>query len=126
MCQSEFPAIKHRNHHRNPNGFIFYNGNCISFNGNYNGLCGPLQVMWWLLLLGCILANGNLMGIRPKTHYTFCTNLFMVYIVNSWWLIMLFAMKPIKLFFFLGSYYWLCFKNKCSSLLKNQISYKTH
>ncbi len=52
------PAEKHN---RTCNGFNGYNGNCIGFNGNYNG------VYWYVMdSIGGIL---NPIGKMPKTHY---------------------------------------------------------
>ncbi len=46
---------------RKCNGFNGYNGNCIGFNGNYNG------VYWYVMdSIGGML---NPIGKMPKTHY---------------------------------------------------------
>ncbi len=53
-------------HNRKCNRFNGYNGNCIGFNGNYNG------VYWYVMdSIGGML---NYIGKRPKTHYknVFC------------------------------------------------------
>ncbi len=48
-------------HNRKCNGFNGYNGNCIGFNGNYNG------VYWYVMdSIGGML---NPIGKMPKTHY---------------------------------------------------------
>ncbi len=48
-------------HNRKCNGFNGYNGNCIGFNGNYNG------VYWYVMdSIGGML---NPIGKVPKTHY---------------------------------------------------------
>ncbi len=48
-------------HNRKCNGFNGYNGNCIGFNGNYNG------VYWYVMdSIGGML---NAIGKMPKTHY---------------------------------------------------------
>ncbi len=48
-------------HNRKCNGFNGYNGNCIGFNGNYNG------VYWYVMdSIGGVL---NPIGKMPKTHY---------------------------------------------------------
>ncbi len=48
-------------HNRKSNGFNGYNGNCIGFNGNYNG------VYWYVMdSIGGML---NPIGKMPKTHY---------------------------------------------------------
>ncbi len=48
-------------HNRKSNGFNGYNGNCIGFNGNYNG------VYWYVMdSIGGML---NPVGKMPKTHY---------------------------------------------------------
>ncbi len=48
-------------HNRKCNGFNGYNGNCIGFNGNYNG------VYWYVVdSIGGML---NPIGKMPKTHY---------------------------------------------------------
>ncbi len=48
-------------HNRKCNGFNGYNGNCIGFNGNYNG------VYWYVIdSIGGML---NPIGKMPKTHY---------------------------------------------------------
>ncbi len=45
-------------HNRKCNGFYDYNGNCIGFNGNYNG------VYWYVMdYIGGML---NLIGKNPK------------------------------------------------------------
>ncbi len=52
------PCLKHN---RKCNGFNGYNGNCIGFNGNYNG------VYWYVMdSIGGVL---NPIGKMPKTHY---------------------------------------------------------
>ncbi len=53
------PAEKKTN--RKSNGLNGYNGNCIGFNGNYNG------VYWYVMdSIGGML---NPIGKMPKTHY---------------------------------------------------------
>ncbi len=48
-------------HNRKCNGFNGYNGNCIGFNGNYNG------VYWYVMdSIGGML---NPVEKMPKTHY---------------------------------------------------------
>ncbi len=48
-------------HNRKCNGFNGYNGNCIGFNENYNG------VNWYVMdSIGGML---NPIGKMPKTHY---------------------------------------------------------
>ncbi len=48
-------------HNRKCNGFNGYNGNCIGFNGSYNG------VYWYVMdSIGGML---NPIGKMPKTHY---------------------------------------------------------
>ncbi len=48
-------------HNRKCNGFNGYNGNCIGFKGNYNG------VYWYVMdSIGGML---NPIGKMPKTHY---------------------------------------------------------
>ncbi len=48
-------------HNRKCNGLNGYNGNCIGFNGNYNG------VYWYVMdSIGGML---NPIGKMPKTHY---------------------------------------------------------
>ncbi len=48
-------------HNRKCNGFNGYNGNCIGFNGDYNGV-------YWCVMdsIGGML---NHIGKMPKTHY---------------------------------------------------------
>ncbi len=48
-------------HNRKRNGFNGYNGNCIGFNGNYNG------VYWYVM--DSIGGMFNPIGKMPKTHY---------------------------------------------------------
>ncbi len=43
------------------NGFNGYNGNCIGFNGNYNG------VYWYVM--DSVVGMLNPIGKMPKTHY---------------------------------------------------------
>ncbi len=48
-------------HNRKCNGFNGYNGGCIGFNGNYNG------IYWYVMdSIGGML---NPIGKMPKTHY---------------------------------------------------------
>ncbi len=58
-----------KKHNRKCNGFNGYNGNCIGFNGNYNG------VYWYVMdSIGGML---NPIVQMPKTHYKkeFCNGL---------------------------------------------------
>ncbi len=56
-----FDTTLNPKHNRKCNGFNVYNGNCIGFNGNYNG------VYWYVMdSIGGML---NPIGKMPKTHY---------------------------------------------------------
>ncbi len=54
------PPFLKKKHNRKCNVFNGYNGNCIGFNGNYNG------VYWYVMDIGGML---NPIGKMPKTHY---------------------------------------------------------
>ncbi len=67
-------------HNRKCNGFNGYNGNCIGFNGSYNG------VYWYVMdSIGGML---NPFGKMLKTHYKneFCNG----FTEKSYWFIMVF------------------------------------